>query len=192
MPNSPYSNALITLCYLKQRYKELKKEKIKALNERAEPLHGVSSNTFTLPVVKYHKASQMLFTVVVFFNLLLLFPPLSPASVIAGQFHICLRSHHPVEVTVSLVVLHPHPTRSPTLRSWLHLWLSKSSSLVSLKLLLGMVGLARPRHRDPTLPMTIFSTTPGCRAAGPLAELSRHLVFQQQTPLHGTVPTTDV
>lgn len=77
-----------------------------------------------------------------------------------------------MEVTMFPVVLHLHPMWSPTLRSWLHLWLGKNNSLVSLKLLLGMVGLVRPWCQDPTLTVTIISTIPRCRAAGRLAEES--------------------
>lgn len=88
----------------------------------------------------------------------------------------------PVEVTVSPVVLHQHPVWSSTLRSQLDLWLSKSNSLVSLKLLLDVVGLARSGHWDPTLPVTILSTIPGCRAAGQLAEWSRDARFSSSRP----------
>lgn len=85
-------------------------------------------------------------------------------------------------VTMSPVVLHQHPVWSPTLRSQLDLWLGKSNSLVSLKLLLDTVGLARPGHWDPMLPVTFLSTISGCRAAGQLAERSGDAWFSSSRP----------
>lgn len=106
-----------------------------------------------------------------FFNFLLNFPSLSLASEAARHFHICLGSHYPMDVTMSLMV--------STWTQYSHQpWgLDCTSGLARVIPCFPhtageMVGPMRPWPWDPTLSVISFSMIPGCHAADWLGDQS--------------------